>query len=844
MMNQEIRRRIDNARQVLVGKVPDPKSQVEQITTALIYKFMDDMDTESVRLEGNPGFFVNDYEKYSWTKLMNSRLGGQNRLNLYAEAVMNLSQNPHLPQLFRDIFKDAFLPYRDPETLNLFLKEIDGFSYGSTDNLGDAYEYLLSVLGSQGNAGQFLTPRHIIKFIVSIVDPKKNETILDPACGTAGFLILAYLHILEANTEKKPGDLLTPDEKDKLIHNFVGYDIDPGMRRLSLVNMYLHNFSSPHIYEYDTLTNDEKWQDQFDVIMANPPFMSPKGGIRPHKRFAIHANRSEVLFVDYIAEHLNINGRAGVIVPEGIIFQSANAYKSLRKMLIDDYLWAVVSLPAGVFHPYSGVKTSILFMDKKLAKQTDKILFVKIENDGFDLGAQRREIDKNDLPLATDVMNFYKNNIRENKNLELPEGYLKIANVIPKQKIINLGDYNLTGDRYKEVVNFANQKWPMVELGECVDLYRGVVYSKKDEVSKDGFKILRANNISLDGNLVLEDIKLISKDLKLKESQKLKAGDIFICLASGSKDHIGKVAFIKEDTDYFFGGFMGAIRVKSKIVDPLYIFYLLKDQKFNNYLGDVITGANINNLNSGILSRYEIPLPPLEVQKEIVQEIEGYQKIIDGARQVVKNWKPTIKIDPEWPMVELGEICEFINGLWKGKKPPFKKIKVIRNTNFSKDGKLNLDDVAELDVEVSQLEKRTLQNGDIILEKSGGGPTQPIGRVVLFNLDENNYSFSNFTSSIRMKDKTKLFSFFLWAYLNNLYQDGYTENLQKQTSGIRNLDFTAYKSIQIPLPPLEVQKQIVSQIEEEQKAVDACKKLIEINEQKIKSKISEVWGEE
>jgi type I restriction enzyme M protein len=131
--------------------------------------------------------------------------------------------------------------------------------------------------------------------------------------------------------------------------------------------------------------------------------MTPKGGIRPHKRFQIQANRAEVLFVDYIAEHLNVNGRAGIIVPEGIIFQSSGAYKGLRKMLIEDkYLWAVVSLPSGVFNPYSGVKTSILFLDKELAKKSDEILFVKVDNDGFDLGAQRRRIE-NDLPRAFEV---------------------------------------------------------------------------------------------------------------------------------------------------------------------------------------------------------------------------------------------------------------------------------------------------------------------------------------------------------------------------------------------------------------------------------------------------------
>ncbi|HYT43101.1 MAG TPA: N-6 DNA methylase, partial [Methylomirabilota bacterium] len=181
MLNQETKRRIDSARDILVGKVPDPKAQVEQITTALIYKFMDDMDNESEELGGKARFFVNEYAKYSWSKLLDPRFGGFERLNLYSEALLKMPQNPNLPQLFRNILKDAFLPYRDPETLNLFLKEINDFTYEHSEKLGDAYEYLLSVLGSQGDAGQFRTPRHIIDFIVEVVDPKKDETVLDPA---------------------------------------------------------------------------------------------------------------------------------------------------------------------------------------------------------------------------------------------------------------------------------------------------------------------------------------------------------------------------------------------------------------------------------------------------------------------------------------------------------------------------------------------------------------------------------------------------------------------------------------------------------------------------------------
>ncbi len=165
MLDSETKRRIDTARDILVGKVPDPKSQVEQITIALIYKFMDDMDAESEELGGERKFFAGEFAKYGWAKLMRPGVGGHEMLDRYAEAIAKMPENPGIPQLFRNIFNNAYLPYRDPETLRLFLKEINGFVYDHSERLGDAYEYLLSILGSQGDAGQFRTPRHIIEFM-------------------------------------------------------------------------------------------------------------------------------------------------------------------------------------------------------------------------------------------------------------------------------------------------------------------------------------------------------------------------------------------------------------------------------------------------------------------------------------------------------------------------------------------------------------------------------------------------------------------------------------------------------------------------------------------------------
>ena len=169
MLDSETKRKIDTLRDILVGKIPNPQSQVEQITTGLIYKFMNDMDEESIELGGDASFFVGDYKKYSWNNLFDSKLGGVDKVNLYSEAIENMYLNPAAPKLFRDIFKNAFLPFKDPSTLNMFLKEINDFHYSHSEKLGDAFEYLISIMGSQGDAGQFRTPRHIIDFIVGLM---------------------------------------------------------------------------------------------------------------------------------------------------------------------------------------------------------------------------------------------------------------------------------------------------------------------------------------------------------------------------------------------------------------------------------------------------------------------------------------------------------------------------------------------------------------------------------------------------------------------------------------------------------------------------------------------------
>jgi type I restriction enzyme M protein len=837
MLDIETKRRIDSARDILVGKVPDPKSQVEQITIALIYKFMDDMDLESEDLGGERSFFKGEFEKYAWRKIFDPRIGGHEILNLYSEAIVKMNVNPNIPQLFRDIFKNAFLPYRDPETLKAFLKIIHEFNYDNSERLGDAFEYLLSVLGSQGDAGQFRTPRHIIDFMVAILDPKKDDVILDPACGTAGFLISAYKHIVKLNSsnydpdtdvrtfetkgqnlseliinsKNYKGDKLTTEERSRLARNIMGYDISPDMVRLSLVNMYLHGLHAPRINEYDTLTSEDNWNEFAEVILANPPFMSPKGGIRPHKRFSIPSNRSEVLFVDYIADHLTPNGRAAVIVPEGIIFQSGKAYKALRKKLVEDCLVGVISLPAGVFQPYSGVKTSILWLDKNLAKRTDKILLVKIEHDGFDLGAQRRPIKLNDLPQLSELIEEYKTSLNQG-NKEIAE-FKENTLIVEKRKINEVNSYSFKSDNYLEKHDL-NTVFEKVELGEVLDYEQPTNYIVESVDYSDSYKIpvLTAGQSFILG-YTNEENGIFHEKLPVIIFDDFTTATKYVDFPFKVKSSAMKILKAKED--------------KANI---RFLYYVMQKIQFDS--------STHKRYWISQYSHIEIPLPPLSVQEEIVAEIESYQKIIDGARQVVENYKPRIDIDPEWPMVELGDEVYFkveAGGTPSSTESSYWNGDIYWATLVDLP---QSDYISEINSTARKITVGGLKNSSakIIPPNSIIVSTRAtIGRVGINKVPlATNQGFKNviIRNNIVNPDFIALLIKSLEKRMNVLATGGTFKELSK----------TNFCKLQIPIPSIEIQNSIVKRIEIEQSIIKANKNLIEIFEQKIKDRIAKVWG--
>jgi len=651
----DTKRIIDSARNILVGKIPAPNTQVEQITLAMLYKFMDDMDQLSIDLGGKPKFFSNDFEEYSWRNIISNTVGAQKRFNLYTEAIEKFYFHPKLPQTFKDIFKNANVPYKDPDILTMFMKQIDQLSYDNSETLGDAYEYLLSILGSQGDLGQFRTPRHIIDFVVDIINPSKNETILDPACGTAGFLISAYKKILSKSTSKKTGDLLHFDEKNQILKNIVGYDIEPSMVKIAEMNMFLHGCDNPDINEYDTLTMDEKWNDKFDIILANPPFMTPTGGIKPHNRFSVPATRAELLFVDYIFEHMNRQGRGAVIVPDGVVSNSgkgSKSYVNLRKLIVDSgSVYCVVSLHPFIFKPYADVKTSVIFFDKSI--NTKNVLFVTINNDGYEKGERRREIDSNDLPEALKLITEYYNLLKTGRNSEVKSSL--IDSIIVPINEIKTNKYILRGERYL-AGRVVDDSITVVHLRDIV-----TKVSIKSEGNSPVYSVSNTKGFIRSDEL-FENHYVVEK---LDAYKKIEKGYFAF---NPSRINVGSIAYFNQEGIGCVSPMYSVFKIKDEyqsIVDPYYLLFILKSDVARNYINNNSKGVR-RAVDIDTLLDFEVPI----IKPLLQSEVSRNMRLIDSLNEVDDNLEYSFIVDEKWGLVTIESLFQIEKG-----KQPISKVK-------------------------------------------------------------------------------------------------------------------------------------------------------------------------
>jgi type I restriction enzyme M protein len=454
--------------------------------------------------------------------------------------------------------------------------------------------------------------------MVEVINPTKDDKVLDPACGTGGFLVASYNHILSQHDGKNdPSKIekpLTPDERKQLMTNLEGYDIDPSMVRIAQVNMYLHQFKNPKIVQYDSLTSDERWNDKFDVILANPPFMTPKGGIKPHNKFSISSKKSEVLFVDYIANHLRPSGKAAIIVPDGVISQTGKAFKELRKFLLNNGLYAVVSLPAGIFLPYSEVKTSIFFIDKKATPPENRILFAAVTSDGTDLGNKKRSVSENDLPELSQTLRSFASGIET----ENPS-----AITIARETVLDSNDVSLFIEKYREVSEYKSDH-------EIVLLSDLLIESKEKVKNIEGIPVWSVSNTA--GFVATEEYfnrQVASSDTS---NYKMVAPNSFAY--NPARVNVGSLAHNTKEITGAVSPMYVVFSVKSEErVNPRYLYYVLKGPIIAAEIRRLAQGGVRQQLRFPDLKTFKIPLPKIEIQNEIVRDLDGYLSRINDLQR-------------------------------------------------------------------------------------------------------------------------------------------------------------------------------------------------------------------
>lgn len=493
-----LRQKVDQLMDILwAGGVNNPMDSIEQISYLLFLRLLTEDDERLARLDKKYArTFSGKWTRYAWDNFVT--LTGDQLFDAVRTAIESLYELPGLGETGKLLFNRATLKIYDRPTLRAIIQaihEMDLTAHDGHDLKGDMYEYLLSKLALSGTNGQFRTPRHIIKMIVELVDPQPGRRICDPACGTAGFLIAAYQHILKKHTSKASlakgivdGQLLKSTQWKFLEERaFTGYDNDANMVKIAILNLYLHALAKAHIELYNPLTTSTHYGTSFDVILANPPFA---GNIQKESILAdinLPTRDTELLFVKWFIDHLTPGGRAGVIVPAGVLFGGNKAARKIRELLLTECdLQAVVSMPSGVFKPYSGVSTAALIFSRPLAPAsgervgvrgnsgaTKSVWFYDLTADGFSLDDKRTPIKADDIP---DVLTKWP------KREEGPNSI-----VVPIERTRENEDLSLAIGRYKPVtVEAANHDKPKEILDEVISL--------EQEIAKKAQSMAKALN--------------------------------------------------------------------------------------------------------------------------------------------------------------------------------------------------------------------------------------------------------------------------------------------------------------------------------------------------------------
>lgn len=450
MITGELRNKIDRIWETFwTGGITNPLDVIEQFTYLLFIKQLDDVETtkeNEANFLGVPfeSMFPGDCQQYRWSKFKN--LGSAEEMyEIVLNGVFPFIKNLHQDgdSAYSKYMGDAIFKIPTASMLTKIVDGIDGLELGDADSKGDLYEYLLSKVATAGTNGQFRTPRHIIKMMVDLVQPQPEDTIIDPAMGSAGFLIESQAYLREHHEKM----FLNAKLREHFNNNmFYGNDMDRTMLRIGAMNMLLHGVDNPNISYRDSLSEQNTDVEKYSLVLANPPF---KGSLDYDAVSAdllkvTKTKKTELLFLALFLRILKKGGRAAVIVPDGVLFGSSKAHKQIRKEIVDNNkLEAVISMPSGVFKPYAGVSTAILVFTKTGAGGTDQVWFYDMKADGYSLDDKRQEVPENDIP---DIITRFANLEGEKERQRTEQSFF-----VPVEEIVE-NAYDLSINKYKEIV--------------------------------------------------------------------------------------------------------------------------------------------------------------------------------------------------------------------------------------------------------------------------------------------------------------------------------------------------------------------------------------------------------
>ena len=496
MITGELKNKIDGLWDVFAaGGLVNPLEVIEQITYLMFIRDLDDVDNkrekESAMLglpyhsifEGKVKIGDRSIEgtQLKWSVFHDSPAGRM--YTVMQEWVFPFIKNLHSDKnsAYSKYMDDAIFKLPTPLLLSKVVDSLDEIyeimnSTQSSDVRGDVYEYLLNKIASAGRNGQFRTPRHIIRMMVEMVDPKADDVICDPACGTSGFLVSAAEYLKET---KKEEIFFDKDKKEHYMNSmFNGFDMDRTMLRIGAMNMMTHGIDNPFIEYRDSLSDQNADHDKYSLILANPPFKGSldADAVSGDLLKVCKTKKTELLFLALFLRMLKVGGRCACIVPDGVLFGSSKAHKDIRKQIVEENrLEAVISMPSGVFKPYAGVSTAILVFTKTGHGGTENVWFYDMTADGYSLDDKRTPVSENDIP---DIIERFKNLDKEVDRKRTDKSFM-----VPKQDIVD-NDYDLSINKYKEVEYQKVEYPPTSEIMANIREIEMEIGKEMDELEK------------------------------------------------------------------------------------------------------------------------------------------------------------------------------------------------------------------------------------------------------------------------------------------------------------------------------------------------------------------------